>query len=334
MRKILKLIGKIVGILVSTSLILILVLFSIFNVFKFVYFNDFYSIKQNIATNPGLNDGFVCQGIAQVDLEEYKDYFLVSGYMSNNELPSRIYLTNLNNESYYVSLYDSDDSIVNDHLGSVISINDNIYALGDDRLYKLSFTDLISKKENGNGSILKVIDSYIFESDFLPAFMYTDNTNVYIGEFYDGDKYDIVGHEQTKNDVTNHGYLYKYGLINNSFGIDMNILKTYSIPDKAQGCIIKDGYLYLCTSYGISDSYIKIYDIKNDLNTSDITFIGEDNLVKSLKCPPMLESLDLYNDEYIITISESSSNKYLFGKLFFCNYIYALDNNKLLEDLA
>jgi hypothetical protein len=38
----------------------------------------------------------------------------------------------------------------------------------------------------------------------------------------------------------------------------------------------------------------------------------------------MAEGLDLYNGK-VITMSESASNKYIFGKFFFANKIITLD---------
>ena len=43
----------------------------------------------------------------------------------------------------------------------------------------------------------------------------------------------------------------------------------------------------------------------------------------------MAEGLD-FTDGKVITLTESASNKYIFGKFFFANYIVSLDIEQLL----
>ena len=52
-------------------------------------------------------------------------------------------------------------------------------------------------------------------------------------------------------------------------------------------------------------------------------YLDKDNLVEDLRGPAMAEDLD-YHDGKVITVMESASNKYLFGKLFFYNDIVGL----------
>ena len=46
-----------------------------------------------------------------------------------------------------------------------------------------------------------------------------------------------------------------------------------------------------------------------------------DNVVKTFNGPAMGEDLDVDSDGKIVTLTESASNKYIFGKFFFANKI-------------
>ena len=76
---ILKKIGRVALSVLAGALALVLLVCIIFNSLKFAIYYDYYSMKSNLCDNPGLNDGFVCQGIAAVD---GRDLILVSGYMT------------------------------------------------------------------------------------------------------------------------------------------------------------------------------------------------------------------------------------------------------------
>jgi len=98
--KVLKIIGKSLVGIVSIVVTLFLIVFISLNVGKFVIYSEYYGMKTNVCTNPGLNDGFVCQGVAVVD---GKEKIIVSGYM-NDDSASRIYVTDFDSNSYYVRL--------------------------------------------------------------------------------------------------------------------------------------------------------------------------------------------------------------------------------------
>ena len=66
--KVLKKILKIfLGIIIGIVGFVLLFLLSL-NLIKFILYSDYYSMKETICTNPGLNEGAVPQGIA-VDVE-------------------------------------------------------------------------------------------------------------------------------------------------------------------------------------------------------------------------------------------------------------------------
>ena len=95
--------NKIVRRLVKGVVVFVLSIVAIIAIFggvvKPIIYSDYYAIANDVCKNPGLNDGFVPQGIA-VDEYNGKTVILTSGYMDDDS-PSRVYITNENNEARY-----------------------------------------------------------------------------------------------------------------------------------------------------------------------------------------------------------------------------------------
>ena len=149
-----------------------------------------------------------------------------------------------------------------------------------------------------------------------------------MGEFHRNTDYEctnIIEH----NGKINYAIVEKYNV--NDFTTPVEI---YSIPDQIQGfCIKNDGTIILSSSWGISSSKFYIYEpesvikTRQSYNNSEVFFLDEPT--KTIKAPAMSEDLDIIfendNSETILTMFESASNKYFFGKFFFANYIATLD---------
>ena len=292
---------------------LIVLVFGGLNLLKFAIYSEYYSIKTNVCINPGLNDGFVCQGIASVD---NSNEILVSGYMKDDSA-SRIYVTNTDSDSYYVKLkYDGDD--FTGHAGGVAVTNDNIYLANGKKIYIINLNDVLFAE---NGDEVEIID--FIKVNNSASFVYTDDEYLYVGEFHDGGKYTITGHEADTLEGKHYAYCTKYDLDDLTKPI-----KIYSIRNKVQGiCFTPDGKVIMSTSYGLTSTVYYVYD-ENEATYSTLFIDGAplyylDKLVKEIKGPAMGEDLDYYNGE-IITLTESASNKYIFGKFFFVNNIVSL----------
>ena len=94
----LRIVFKIVTITLCIILALVVLIIGGGNLAKFAIYSDYYSMKTDICKNPGISDGFVCQGICAYEKQEK---ILVSGYMADGS-PSRIYVTDAENDCYYV----------------------------------------------------------------------------------------------------------------------------------------------------------------------------------------------------------------------------------------
>lgn len=305
--------GKVALIVLIAIVGLLVLVLGGLNLAKFAIYKDYYNVKTDVCTNPGLSDGFVCQGIASAD---EKGVILVSGYMADKSA-SRIYVTTTDSESYYVQLKKGDKAFTG-HVGGVATTGDKVYVASDDKIWVLSLTEILAAK---SGDSVDVGEGFAVNNQ--ASFVYTDEQYLYVGEFHDGGKYNIVGHENQTAEGTHYAICTKYALDDLSTPV-----KVYSIRNKVQGiCFMPDGKVVMSTSYGLTDSVYYVYN-ESEATDSGKTMDGAplfylDTLKKEMKGPAMSEDLDYY-DGQIITMTESASNKYIFGKFFFANKIFKL----------
>ncbi len=282
------------------------------NLAKFAIYSDYYSYRDVVCKNPGLNHGFVHQGIC-VDDESGK--ILLSGYMADHTA-SRLYVTDADNNSYYVSI-NKDEEAFTGHFGGVAVSGDVVYIATDDAVHLVSRDELLSAE---NGDTLNVQKTVSVNNQ--ASYIYTDDNYLYVGEFHNGKEY-VTEHPYETPDGLYHAIVSRYQLSDLT-----KPDRVYSVRDKVQGVLFAQGKIVLSTSFGIADSVYYIYNeadcIKSEhtLDGAPVYYIN--NLEKEFTGPAMAEGLDLYNGK-VITMSESASNKYIFGKFFFANKIITLD---------
>jgi len=313
MKKILKLALKIALAALAGILALVILVLGVLNVAKFMIYSEYYSAKDNLCKNPGLSDGFVCQGICSVD---GTDKILVSGYMKD-KTPSRIYVTDTDNDSYYVELSRSGKEFTG-HAGGISMNGDTVYIANGSRLYSFPLTALLDASE---GQTVEIGEGV--EVNNSASFCYADDKYVYVGEFHDGGKY-VTEHPYETAEGTH------YAIVSRYTHDDLTAPdKIYSIRDKVQGiCFTPDGKVVMSTSYGLTDSHYYVYN-ESDARDSGEVLDGApvyylEECQKDVKGPAMAEGLD-YLDGKIITLTESASDKYIFGKFFFANKIVAIE---------
>ena len=300
-------------IFIAAVLCLALLLVGGLNIAKFPIYSEYYLMEETLCTNPGINDGFVCQGIC---VSEENDVILVSGYMADKS-HSRIYVTDFESNSYYVELTRNGGEKYTGHAGGIALTGDTVYISNGSKLYVFSLTDVLNAK---NGDKVDIGEGVKVNS--AASFVYADEEYVYVGEFNN------PAEEQMEHIYgENHSIIEKY-----SHDDLENPVKIYSIGNYAQGvCFTPDGKVILSTSYGLTSTVYYVYneadatDSGETLDGAPVYMLGE--CVREIKGPAMGEDLDYYNGK-VITLTESASNKYIFGKLFFANDIVALDFNK------
>ena len=313
MKKILKFIGKLIMFVIIGILALILVTIIGLNIAKHFIYSDYYSIKTDICKNPGLNDGFVCQGIA---VSEEDNVILVCGYMKD-KTNSRIYVTDFDSNSYYVELTRGGEKYTG-HAGGLAITGDTVYIANAKKIYSFPLSSVLSAS---NRDIVDIGSGTKVNTN--ASFVYTDEEYLYVGEFHDGGKYVIENHEHETAEGTHYAICTKYALSDLETPIAV-----YTLRNNVQGiCFTPNGKVVLSTSYGLTDTIYYVYDLDSAAD-SGLTFDGApvyylDDLEKEIHGPAMGEDLDYFNGR-IITLTESASQKYIFGKFFGATKIVGL----------
>lgn len=316
MKKAFKRIGKVFLIVLASVLALVLLAWGGLNIAKLVIYSDYYAIEESLCKNPGLGDGFVCQGVA---VSEADGRIFVSGYMKDKSA-SRIYITDYDSNSYYVTLSKPNGEAFTGHAGGIAVTGDTVYIANSKHIYTVAIDALLNASEGDSVSVGEGI-----KVNTAASFVFTDENYLYVGEFHDGVNY-ITDHPYETGDGTYHAIISRY-----SIGDLTAPDKIYAIRNKVQGaCFTPDGKVVLSTSYGLADTVYYVY------NEADATASGEvldgapvyylDNCIKEFKGPAMGEDLD-YSEGKVVTLTESASDKYIFGKFFFANKIVTLEIN-------
>jgi len=307
---------RFIAIFVSSIVLLFLLVVGSLNGLKFVIYSEYYDIKEDICKNPGINDNFVQQGISVL---EEKNLILVSGYMSD-DTASRVYITDMDSNAYYLTL-EYNGEIFTGHVGGICNTNGIVYIANGKNVYKVSLDILLEAEKNSSISIEKCA-----ELNHKASYIYTDDNYIYVGEYRD----------EKNGFKTNHSFKNDNGAICGVYNInqfatykeeELVALKYFVVSDYVQGfCLLSDGSVVLSTSHGLNDSVYYVYENPKD---KDGEIYGSDlyhleKLEKKINGPAMSECLDFSNGK-VYTLTESASNKYIFGKFFFANKIIALN---------
>lgn len=302
-------------VLVGFVLALVLLVLLGLNLFKFGYYNEYFSLLSKEAKNPGLSENFVPQGITHCD-----NLFVTVGYMAD-DTNSRIYTVDyITGEVKHFPLISDGRSFVG-HTGGIQYSNGYFYLANEgNSLYKFTAASVYQK----NGTKIEIGLPIKLNSN--TSFVYGKENFLYVGEFHKNPEYPCTN-EISYNGQTHYAIVEKYDISDLS-----KPLAVYSIPELVQGfCVKSDGTIVLSTSWSVNSSKFYIYEPEKIVKTgtsyngADLYFLTEPS--KAVKAPAMSEDLDIItiqNHEKVITMFESACNKYVFGKFFFANYIASL----------
>lgn len=313
-QKLLLIIGSSIGGIVALAMTFIMVI----NVIKFPIYADYYSIREIVCTNHGLNDNYISQGTA---ITNDGKYLITSGYMSD-DTNSRIYITEVETDkTHIVKLESLDGKPSTYHFGGVAITGDNIYLASSSTVFTLSFSEALENETMKIKEFMKVSTraSYIF----------TNEDYMYVGEYYDPGKYE-TDHKIEFDNVT-------YNAIVEKFDLDSkNRLEVYAVRDNVQGFAVNEqGDIVLSKSFGLTSSEFFYYTNENITKTNtnflDVPLYILANHNFKVSGPSMSEDLD-YNNGKFYTNYESASNKYIFGKFVISSdKIVALDFSKFVK---
>ena len=268
---------------------------------------------------PGLEDGFIPQGICYV---EELGMFAISGYMPNDEAGnkqnSRIYLVNPDTNKSKMFIIDK----FTGHAGGIASNGKDIWVSSggssttNGKIYHFT-TDMFSGE---SGSSVKY-DGY-FSVPVKGSVLYCDDNKLWVCEFYNNDK-DSNKVNKEHHYGSNHAWACGYDL---PLDVDYSAKETkvpdvvLSIPDKVQGMsITADGEVIFSTSYGRrNNSKMHIFDPYTEWDTKTVNVFDTNvtlyvakkkNRVIRFKMPTLMEGID-YHDGKLYIIYESGAKTY------------------------
>ncbi|MBR5246124.1 MAG: hypothetical protein IKV25_01980 [Clostridia bacterium] len=272
---------------------------------------------------PGLDDGFIPQGICYV---EELEVFAISGYMPDdkdgNKQYSRIYLVNPETKESKMFIIDN----FTGHAGGIASNGNDIWvssggsSSSNGKVYHFT-TDMFTGE---SGSSVKH-DGY-FSVPVKGSVLYCDGEKLWVCEFYNNDK-DSNKVNKDHHEGTNHAWACGYKL---PLDVDYSVKETkipdviLSIPDKVQGMsITADGNVIFSTSYGRkNDSRMYVFEPYTEWKCTTVSVFGENanmyiskkrNRIIRFKMPTLMEGID-YHDGKLYIIFESGAKTYADAK--------------------
>ena len=273
---------------------------------------DVAEYSSNAFAVPGLDDGFIPQGICYV---EKLDAFALSGYIKGDN--SRIYLVeNGSDEAKELILKD-----FTKHAGGIASDGDDIWvcAGGNESeggfIYHLSasFLDRAS-----DGEEIEFDGS--FQTQVRASALCCDGEMLYVAEFYEEDDYPVnPSHSFEENNAWAVGY--KLPVEAGEYdGTEKAPDVIISIPEKVQGMSVTDeGNVLFSTSYGrFYDSTLHVYEPFESWNQSEFDFDGtvvpfyaasDESLVSKVKMPTLMEGIDVEGSD-LYAVFESGAGAY------------------------
>lgn len=321
MKKITKIILRILAIILCAVLVLSLGVF----VGSKIYYHDFYKNAQRGMTIPGLNDDFIPQGFVYLEAEQV---YLVSGYMKDSTEASRLYVVDEEGESRSVELMLDGQQPYTGHCGGVAVSGDNVYVSGDENsLVVFSLKDVL-----GGGQVLSKGKVPV---EARSSFCTVANGYLLTGSFYRAESYETEDyqHVTTPTGDENTAIIWVYKINEEaSLGVEDTPVAALSVREQVQGIAITEGgNIVLSTSWGLSSSILWFYEMDERVGTIGednvpLYYLDSENLLDSVKAPPMSEEL-VIRDGRVYIMTESASTKYLFGNFIDGRHVFGYEFN-------
>lgn len=304
------------------------------------YFGATYPVYSKIAKQefeiPGLNEGFVPQGMCFV---EEQNIWLITGYMGQENLNSRIYVVNPENQQQekYFYITNTSENMIKSHFCGIANYNNIVWLATDGYILKMNLQDIIDVENEG---YVKIVSE--FDTKTGADFIFANEKYLWVGDFY-RDGYSSVpsSHTVKINDLEiNKAIALQFEINTNEInGFNEIPISVLSLPNQVQGFVqTSNGQIILSTSYSIPNSIIYIYDegiVLEDKETLSLEFgdiplkvCCQENLIKKIEAPAMSEGIDIV-DNRVYILYESACNKYKFFNRTRINHV----NSIVLEDL-
>lgn len=318
---ILKTTGKIALFALGGLLALVLLVWLALFLGKYLLYRDFFAHREKEFQIPGIHDGYVPQGLANVD--EEGSAFVLSGY--NGKYMDLYYHDAKTNTSKRVIPVDENGKIIEGHGGGVTVCRDYVYVSQSDALYTFSLSEIRAAADGG-----EVVCHAMFPVDNQASFCFSNENFLYVGEFYRPVDYETEeSHYYTTPAGEKNCAIISCYLLNE----DGSLAEEYpvysiSIPSQVQGFAIKGETIMISRSWGLETATLEFYDGMKDSGTTisvsgkevPLYYLDSTNHQKTVKLPCFSEELCVVGDRVYISF-ESACDKYIVGKFFFATYI-------------
>ncbi len=299
---------------------------------KYDELSEFNSMSETSFVLPGLQEGFVPQGIAY---RKDKNQFLISGY---NDI-SYSYIAVIDGAtgklSAHYRILNTNDKMYTGHMGGIAVDSKNIYFSNGTIIERISLLNLDSTPSGGYLKIeekIKINLGY----DAYNSFCEESGGYLWTGNYYQPSKkkYANKSHEDYpmtirayKLDATQQsGFAAEFKVENEKYDYVPEFVYTLENDQCIQGMTLTGNYLITAVSNGTKASILRVYDISKAESNGTIK-LGENKEVpvlnlkveKTVNVPAYIEELSVA-DGYIYTIYESCVQKFR--------------NNKLISDCA
>lgn len=270
---------------------------------------------------PGLDDGFMPQGI-----ENYDGVTYVSGYMADGS-PSRIYAVGEDGEQLGYITVKGKDGPYSGHACGIATNGKKMWMVSEGTVYVLKYSDVKSNMSPDGG---EAEVSGTWNAHCGADFCHYDGTYFYVGEFYRKGNYetDKAHRFETPAGDKNTAVILRYSSTTayESENYDQSNLapsRAYSIPGEIQGMAFneKGDKIILSQSYALKNSHILVYEFDQSdtayessilkINGKSVRtyFLDSANLTSDYEIPCMSEGL--YSDgDKVYVLFESAGKIY------------------------
>jgi hypothetical protein len=266
----------------------------------------------------GLKQGAVPQGLTLLS-----DGWALTSHYFDNGLPSCIVTTDRNTGKAIKTLHimEPDGSQHNGHVGGIAADENSLWIASDAFLYR---GNLLAITTNSADGVFRTMAKFETEAAHEAAFCSVFDGFVWAGEFALEDKYPTPpSHQLVARDGTSRtGWICGYDPIKGFKHPE----RALSIPDRTQGILAADNYIFLSRSYGRRNrSSIEIFNnpfseaphkTVQSLDGSDVPlwFLDGKNHVRSIDLPPMSENIAADDGKLLILFESGASKFKWFGK--------------------
>ena len=267
----------------------------------------------------GLAQGAVPQGMTQLAAPER----LLTSHYADDGGPSRLVVTDWQSGTATATfqLVGPEGQSHNGHVGGIAADTASLWVASDAYLYRGELDQLMGTPAGGD---FQLVEKFTTEATHEVAFCSVYDHRVWAGEFALGEKYptDPSHHLKARDGSLRRGWISGY---DPGKGFD-HPEQVLSIPDRAQGMVATDDYIFLSISYGRRNrSTIEIY--RNPLadpphrrvQTSKgvdvpLWFLDGENLLRAIDLPPMSQNIVLIEGQLAVLFESGASRFRYFGK--------------------